>query len=52
MIIQLNAPADAPKCVARMAEAAEEFAAKALPPLKPYQPTHSIPAPAAVSGKL
>jgi hypothetical protein len=31
-----------------MAEAAEPSAASALPPWKPNQPTHSMPAPAMV----
>src|SRR5512146_2965958 len=44
-VIQASAPVAAPRCVTRMAIAAELLAARALPPLKPNQPTHSIPAP-------
>jgi hypothetical protein len=50
--IQTNAPADAEMCVTSIAIAASPFAASALPPLKPNQPTHSIPAPATVSVML
>ena len=39
-------------CVASMAMPADWFAASALPALKPNQPTHSMPAPAAVTGRL
>src|SRR6185437_13409114 len=46
--IQVSAAAEAAKCVARIADAAEALAARALPPLKPNQPTHSMPAPAMV----
>ncbi len=36
---------EADMCVARSAMAASPLAASALPPLKPYQPTQSMPAP-------
>ena len=52
MTIHASAPAEAPMCVVSMAMPAEPFAASALPALKPNQPTHSIPAPATVSGRL
>ena len=42
---QTRPAADAEMWVTVMAMAAEPSAARALPPLKPYQPTHSIPAP-------
>ena len=42
----------APRCVTSIAIAAEPLAASALPPLKPNQPTHSMPAPITVSGML
>src|SRR5688572_3774381 len=40
--IQASAPADAPTCVTSTAVAALPLAARALPPLKPNQPTHSM----------
>src|SRR5947209_17056075 len=46
--IQESAADEAARWVARIAEAAVAFAASALPPLKPNQPTHSMPAPAIV----
>src|SRR5262245_50075020 len=39
-------------CVTSIAIAASPFAASALPPLKPNQPTHNIPAPATVNVML
>ena len=39
-------------CVTVIAMAASPFAAKALPPLKPSQPTHNMAAPAKVSVML
>ena len=48
MSIQVKAPAAAEMCVTVSAIAASPFAAKALPPLKPNQPTHSMAAPATV----
>ncbi len=50
--IQANAPADAAICVTNNAIPALPLAAKAEPPLKPYQPTHNIPAPIIVMVKL
>src|SRR3954465_8172681 len=46
--IQAIAATDAASCVARIAFPACTLAASALPPLKPNQPTHSMPAPAIV----
>src|SRR5205807_5718719 len=43
--IQVRAPADAARWVAKMANAAREPAASAEPPLKPNQPTHKRPVP-------
>src|SRR3954470_8625132 len=48
MAIQASAPADAARCVNMIADAALASAASALPPLKPNQPTQSMPAPAIV----
>jgi hypothetical protein len=39
-------------CVASMAMPAEPLAASALPALKPNQPTHNMPPPATVYGRL
>src|SRR5512143_3477161 len=47
-----KAPADAEMCVTSIAIAASPFAASALPPLKPNQPTHNMPAPATVNVML
>src|SRR3989304_10212676 len=43
--IQLTAPPAAAKFVVTMADTANSFPANALPPLKPNQPNHNIPAP-------
>src|SRR6476660_9263993 len=48
---QVSAPAQAARCVAVIANAARELAANAEPPLKPNQPTHSIPVPMIASDK-
>ena len=45
---QVNPPAAAAKCVAAKALAASPLAFKALPALKPNQPTQSMAAPMAV----
>src|ERR1700722_19193942 len=50
--IQPNAAAAAPKCVATKALVASDDAAKALPALKPNQPTHSRQAPMKLSTRL
>ncbi len=42
---QTRPAVDAEMWVTRSAMAASPLAARALPPLKPYQPTHSMPAP-------
>ena len=52
IIIHVNAPAAAEIWVTVSAMAASPLAARALPPLKPNQPTHSIAAPAMVSVML
>src|SRR5215475_8021504 len=52
MPIQTRAAADAERCVTSMAEPADAFAATADPALKPYQPSHSRPAPMATSTGL
>ena len=44
----VSPPAAAAKCVAQKALAAKPLAFKALPALKPNQPTHSMAAPMAV----
>src|SRR5262249_14343910 len=49
--IQVRAPADAARWVAKMANAAREPAVSAEPPLKPNQPTHSKPVPITASDK-
>src|SRR5215469_3058100 len=49
---QLNAAAAAEKCVAANALVASEPALKALPPLKPNQPTHNKPVPMSDSTAL
>ena len=49
---QVKAPAEAEICVTNIAIAASPFAANALPPLKPNQPTQSKPAPVTVMVKL
>ena len=49
MNIQVMAPVAADMCVTSIAIAALPSAASALPPLKPNQPTQSIPAPVTVS---
>ena len=46
--IQVNAPAAAEMCVTSIAMAASPFAASALPPLNPNQPTQSMAAPVMV----
>ena len=43
--IHVAAPAAAEMCVTSMAMPAAPLAANALPPLKPNQPTQSMPAP-------
>ena len=45
MHIQVNAAVAAEIWVTATAMAASPFAARALPPLKPYQPTQSMPVP-------
>src|SRR5215472_2657413 len=50
--LQLNAAAAAPKCVATNALDASEPAARALPALKPNQPTHNKHAPMKLRTKL
>src|SRR5215472_9361654 len=49
--IQVRAPAEAARWVAKMAKAAREPAVSAEPPLKPNQPTHSRPVPITASDK-
>src|SRR6266404_5653030 len=49
---QATVPAAAARCVATNAFAAKAFAARALPPLKPNQPTHSKAAPVHVYVRL
>ena len=51
-VIQVKAPTAALICVTRIAIAALESAATALPPLKPNQPTQSIAAPMTTMGLL
>src|SRR6202043_1345599 len=48
---QVSAPAQAARWVAMIAITAREFAARADPPLKPNQPTHSSPVPITASDK-
>ena len=48
MAAQVSPPAAAARCVAAKALAARPSAARALPALKPNQPTHSMAAPMAV----
>jgi hypothetical protein len=48
MAIQVMAPVAAEMWVTSMAMAASPLAARALPPLKPNQPTQSMPAPVTV----
>src|SRR5882724_8480614 len=50
--LQLNAAAAAAKCVATKALVASPLEAKALPALKPNQPTHSKQAPMKLSTRL
>ena len=52
MTAQASPPAAAAKCVAAKAAAACSVAARALPALKPNQPTHSRAAPAVVYVRL
>jgi hypothetical protein len=47
--IQVKAPVEAARWVARIANTAREFAASAEPPLNPNQPTHSSPVPMTAS---
>src|SRR5918999_2464792 len=47
-----QAPAAAPRLVARKADAASPLAARALPALKPNQPNHRMPAPSMVKVRL
>jgi hypothetical protein len=49
---QPQAPAAAPRFVARKAETARPLAAKALPALKPNQPNQRMPAPSMVKVRL
>ena len=49
---QVSPPAAAAKCVAAKAQVANRLADKALPALKPNQPTQSMAAPRAVYVKL
>src|SRR5271154_7298379 len=51
-MLQLMAAAAVAKCVATNALVAREFAARALPALKPNQPTHSRHAPITLSTML
>lgn len=48
----VSAPAQAARCVERIAITARELACSAEPPLKPNQPTHSIPVPITASERL
>src|SRR5215475_1635208 len=48
---QVSAPAQAARCVARIAITARELAAPAEPPLKPNQPTHNRPVPMTASDR-
>ena len=50
--IHVNAAVAAEICVTTIAVAPPPSAAKPLPPLKPNQPTQSIPVPATVIGRL
>ncbi len=50
--IQVRAPTAALMCVTKIAMAALESAATALPPLNPNQPTHSMAAPITTIGLL
>src|SRR5215470_13117839 len=47
--VQVNAPAEAARCVATMAKTAREPAASAEPPLNPNQPTQRSPVPITAS---
>ena len=48
---QVSAPAQADRCVAVIAITARGDAVKAEPPLKPNQPTHSMPVPMIASDR-
>ena len=52
MIIQTIVAVAAEICVTKIAIPASPFAARALPPLKPNQPTHNMQAPIIVSPGL
>ena len=49
--IQVMAPVEAARWVATMAKTARESAASAEPPLKPNQPTQSMPVPITASDR-